>query len=101
IDGHTHFVRTAQAPGPFIEGLETARSLAELRAALADAAKEAEPGARVVAIGGFTPRQFAEKRLPTREELTNAVADHPVYMQIGYSTAGLLQHRRARARGGA
>ncbi|HET7609081.1 MAG TPA: hypothetical protein VFL84_10420, partial [Gammaproteobacteria bacterium] len=37
IDGHTHFVRTAQAPGPFIEGLEAARSIAELQAALAAA----------------------------------------------------------------
>src|SRR5215510_7839175 len=29
IDGHTHFVRTAQAPGPFIEGLESATSIRE------------------------------------------------------------------------
>ncbi|HEX5062690.1 MAG TPA: amidohydrolase family protein [Kofleriaceae bacterium] len=90
IDGHTHFVRTAQAPGPFIEGLEAARSIAELKAALAAAAKKAEPGEWIVAIGGFTPRQFAEKRLPTREELTAAVADHPVYMQVGYSTRGIV-----------
>lgn len=90
IDGHTHFVRTAQAPGPFIEGLEAAGSIAELRAALAAAARKAEPGEWVVAIGGFTPRQFEEKRLPTREELTSAVADHPVYMQIGYSTRGIV-----------
>ena len=27
IDNHTHFVRTAQAPGPFIEGLESATSM--------------------------------------------------------------------------
>ena len=90
IDGHTHFVRTAQAPGPFIEGLEAAGSIAELQAALAAAAKKAETGEWVVAIGGFTPRQFAEKRLPTRDELTAAVADHPVYMQIGYSTRGIV-----------
>ena len=90
IDGHTHFVRTAQAPGPFIEGLEAAGSIAELQAALAAAARKAEPGEWVVAIGGFTPRQLAEKRLPTREELTTAVGDHPVYMQIGYSTRGIV-----------
>src|SRR6185295_11045782 len=44
IDNHTHFVRTAQAPGPFIEGLESADSIQSLQAALAAAARKAEPG---------------------------------------------------------
>jgi predicted amidohydrolase YtcJ len=90
IDNHTHFVRTAQAPGPFIEGLESADSIRALQAALAAAAKKAEPGEWLAAIGGFTHLQFAEKRLPTREELTAAVPGHPVYMQIGYSTRGIV-----------
>ncbi len=90
IDNHTHFVRTAQAPGPFIEGLESADSIEALQAALAAAARKAEPGEWVAAIGGFTHLQFTEKRLPTREELTAAVPDHPVYIQIGYSTKGLV-----------
>jgi predicted amidohydrolase YtcJ len=90
IDNHTHFVRTAQAPGPFIEGLESADSIESLQAALAAAAKKAEPGEWLAAIGGFTHLQFAEKRLPTREELSAAVPDHPVYMQIGYSTRGIV-----------
>lgn len=90
IDNHTHFVRTAQAPGPFIEGLESATSIAALQAALATAARKAEPGEWVAAIGGFTPRQFAERRLPTRQELSAAVPDHPVYLQVGYSTRGLV-----------
>jgi predicted amidohydrolase YtcJ len=90
IDNHTHFVRTAQAPGPFIEGLESADSIKSLQAALAAAAQKAEPGEWVAAIGGFTHLQFAEKRLPTREELTAAVPDHPVYMQVGYSTRGIV-----------
>ena len=90
IDNHTHFVRTAQAPGPFIAGLESADSIEALQRALAVAAKKAEPGEWVAAIGGFTHLQFAEKRLPTREELTIAVPDHTVYMQIGYSTRGIV-----------
>jgi predicted amidohydrolase YtcJ len=90
IDNHTHFVRTAQAPGPFIEGLEAATSIRELQAALAAAANKAEPGEWVASIGGFTPIQFAERRMPTREELTAAVPDHPVYMQVGYSTRGVV-----------
>ena len=97
IDGHTHFVRTAQAPGPFIEGLESAASIADLRNALAAAARKAEPGEWVVAIGGFTPIQFAERRMPTREELSKAVPDHPVYMQVGYSTRGVVNDAGRRA----
>jgi predicted amidohydrolase YtcJ len=101
IDGHTHFVRTAQAPGPFVRGLEAAKSIAELQAALAAAAAKAEPGEWVTAIGGFTPRQFAERRLPTRAELTAAVPSHPVYMQVGYSTRGITNDAGARVLGAA
>lgn len=90
IDNHTHFIRTAQAPGPFVEGLESADSIAALQAAFAAAAKKAEAGEWITAIGGFTHKQFREKRLPTREELTAAVPGHPVYIQIGYSTRGLV-----------
>ena len=89
IDSHTHFVRTAQAPGPFIEGLEAATSIAELKVALVAAAEKAEPGEWLAAIGGFTPNQFAERRLPTREELDSALPAHPVYMQVGYSGRGI------------
>jgi len=90
IDNHTHFVRTAQAPGPFVAGLEAASSIKELQDAFAAAAKKAEPGEWVTAIGGFTPSQFAERRLPTRQELSAAVPDHPVYIQVGYSTRGVV-----------
>jgi len=83
IDSHTHFVRTAQAPGPFIAGLEAATSIRELQTALAAAANKAEAGEWLAAIGGFTPRQFAERRLPTRQELSQAVPNNPVYMQVG------------------
>jgi len=89
IDSHTHFIRTAQAPGPFIAGLEAARSIADLQEALRAAAARAEPGEWIAAIGGFTPNQFAERRMPTRAELSAAVPDNPVYMQIGYSGRGI------------
>jgi predicted amidohydrolase YtcJ len=97
IDNHTHFVRTAQAPGPFVAGLESAASLGDLRAALAAAATKAEPGEWVTAIGGFTPNQFAERRLPTLAELDAAVPEHPVYMQVGYSTRGITNSAGRRA----
>jgi predicted amidohydrolase YtcJ len=97
IDSHTHFVRTAQAPGPFITGLEAATSIAELKAALVEAAAKAEPGEWLAAIGGFTPNQFAERRLPTRAELDAAVPTHPVYMQVGYSGRGITNDAGRRA----
>jgi predicted amidohydrolase YtcJ len=69
LDNHTHFIRTLQA-------------------AFAVAAKKAEPGECVTVIGGFTHRQFREQRLPARQELTAAVPDHPVYIQIRYCARG-------------
>jgi len=89
IDNHTHFVRTAQAPGPFIAGLESADSIKELQDALATAAKKAEPGEWVAAIGGFTPKQFAEKRMPTREAmLTSHAVTGGVITSAGVVLAG-------------
>ncbi len=90
IDSHTHFVRTAQAPGPFITGLESATDIASLQAALVDAASRAEPGEWIVSIGGITPLQFTERRFPTYAELTAAVPDHPVWIQAGYLREGMV-----------
>jgi predicted amidohydrolase YtcJ len=89
IDGHTHFVRTAQAPGPFVD-VEAATSIRAFQDAFSAAAKKAERGEWVTAIGGWTPIQFKERRMPTRAELTQAVPDHPVYIQVGYSTRGVV-----------
>ena len=61
------------------------------------AAKKGEPGEWVTAIGGWTPIQFKERRMPTREELSAAVPDHPVYMQVGYSTRGVVNDAGRRA----
>lgn len=90
IDSHTHFVRTAQAPGPFITGLEDATSIADLQTALSEAAGRAVTGEWVASIGGITPLQFSERRMPTRAELTTAVPDHPVWLQAGYLREGLV-----------
>ncbi len=40
-------------------------------------------------IGGWTPWQFEERRLPTPEELNDAAPDTPVYLQYFYS-AGMV-----------
>ena len=90
IDSHTHFVRTAQAPGPFITGLEGATDIDELQQALAATAARSAPGEWIASIGGITPLQFTEQRLPTSEELTAAVPGNPVWIQAGYLREGIV-----------
>ena len=90
IDSHTHFIRTAQAPGPFILGQESASSITAYQDALAQAAAKADPGEWIVAVGGLTPLQFDEQRLPNYEELTAAVPGNPVWIQRGYLADGIV-----------
>lgn len=84
IDSHTHFVRTAQQPGHFIEGLEAATSIAELQAALRAAAVGVPAGELIFEVGGFSSVQFREQRLPTLQELDAALPNHPLYLQQSY-----------------
>jgi predicted amidohydrolase YtcJ len=44
-------------------------------------------------VGGFTPWQFDEKRMPTPQELTAASPDRPVYIQYFYSV--VVMNRKA------
>ncbi len=97
IDSHTHFIRTAQAPGPFIQAQEAASSIPEYQSALAQAAEKAVPGEWIVAVGGLTPLQFEEQRLPTSEELTAAVSNNPVWIQRGYLADGIVNEPGKRA----
>ena len=90
IDSHTHFIRTAQAPGPFILGQEASSKIAEYQQALRTASEKAAPGEWVVAVGGLTPLQFQEQRLPNTEELTAAVPGNPVWIQRGYLADGIV-----------
>ncbi|HEX5420232.1 MAG TPA: amidohydrolase family protein, partial [Gammaproteobacteria bacterium] len=77
IDNHNHFVLFSRRPGYDVM-VETATSIPQAMAMLAQRAKAAPAGAWVTAIGDWTPRLFAEKRAPTLAELDRAVPDHPV-----------------------
>lgn len=88
IDSHIHFLRDARKPGHDVRTVESAFTLAELYAVLAKAAAETPADSFLVAIGGFNHRQFAEKRMPTADELDAAVPGHPVYIQGGGSAMG-------------
>lgn len=78
IDNHNHFVLFSHRPGYDVM-VETATSIPEAMAMLAERAKTVPAGAWVTAIGDWTPRLFKENRLPTLAELDQAVPDHPVF----------------------
>lgn len=77
IDNHNHFALFSRRPGYDVM-VETATSIPEAMALLAERAEAVPAGAWVTAIGDWTPRLFAEKRAPTLAELDGAVPDHPV-----------------------
>ncbi len=78
IDNHNHFVLFSQRPGYDVM-VETATSIPQAMALLTERARTVPAGAWVTAIGDWTPRLFAENRLPTLAELDQAVPDHPVF----------------------
>ena len=61
---------------------ERLRSLAQGLKQIAAAAKTKPIGEWIVVGGGWTPVQFAERRLPSRAELDAAAPKNPVYIQI-------------------
>ena len=62
------------------------------------AAKKTPEGQWVRVIGGWSPFQFREKRLPTPAELTAAAPDVPVYVLFLYSQ-GYLNRKAVEVRG--
>jgi predicted amidohydrolase YtcJ len=84
IDNHNHIVLLGLRPG-YDTRLETAASIKDVQAALADRAKSVRTGEFITAMGGWNPAQFAEKRMPTLEELDAAVPDHPVLVFLAFT----------------
>jgi predicted amidohydrolase YtcJ len=89
-DSHLHVVR-----GGRFFNLETRwEGLTSLTDALALIKRNAEhtpAGHWVRVVGGWSPYQFAEKRMPTSEELTAAAPDTPVFVLHLYSGGVLNQ----------
>lgn len=90
-DSHTHAVR-----GGRFYNLETrwegVSSLKEAIKLIEKNAKVTPKGHWVRVIGGWSPYQFKEKRMPTSEELTNAAPDTPVFVLHLYS-GGILNKK--------
>ena len=77
VDNHNHFLLLGLRPGHDTR-LETATSIADIQAAIRARVKTVNPGDWITAMGGWTPAQFAENRLPTLAELDAAAPANPV-----------------------
>jgi predicted amidohydrolase YtcJ len=92
IDCHNHFVLMGNRPGHHTP-LENASSIADvlalyaIRAATLPANPKPPASADnfITTIGGFSPNQFKEVRLPTLAELDAAVPHQPVFMMVGFT----------------
>src|SRR5262245_56427713 len=86
IDSHLHVIR-----GGLNYNMELrwdgVRSLADAMAMLKRQVAITPPPQWVRVVGGFTEHQFAEKRLPTIEELNAAAPDTPVFILHLYDRA--------------
>ena len=77
VDNHNHFLLLGLRPGHDTR-LETATSIADVQAAIRARTKTVKAGQWITAMGGWTPAQFAENRLPTLAELDAAAPNNPV-----------------------
>ncbi|OJW69155.1 MAG: amidohydrolase [Sphingomonadales bacterium 63-6] len=97
IDSHIHVIRGGLNYNMELrwEGVPT---LADAMAMLKKQAENTPPPQWVRVVGGFTEHQFAEKRLPTLEEINAAAPDTPVFILHLYDRA-LLNAAALRAVG--
>src|SRR5215469_8432444 len=97
IDNHLHIIR-----GGLNFNMELrwdgVRSLADAMAMLKRQVAVTPPPQWVRVVGGFTEHQFAEKRLPTLEEINAVAPDTPVFILHLYDRA-LLNRAAVRAVG--
>src|SRR5262245_58035251 len=92
VDNHNHFLLLGLRPGRDTR-LENATSIADVQAAIRARTGTVKPGEFITAMGGFTPAQFAENRLPTLTELDAAAPNNPVLVFnsfLGPSTTNTL-----------
>jgi hypothetical protein len=85
-DSHIHAIRAALSFATEVHWIG-APTLDNAIGRLREASKRMAPGAWLIVAGGWTERQFAEKRRPTQKELIAAAPDNPVYVQLGYQWA--------------
>ena len=85
-DSHMHAIRAGLSFATEVHWIG-APTIQNAIGRLRDAAARMPPGAWLIVAGGWTERQFADRRRPTQKELVAAVPDNPVYVQLGYQWA--------------
>ncbi|MBO9634898.1 MAG: amidohydrolase [Chitinophagaceae bacterium] len=84
-DSHIHILNEANYNYNIRwDGVPTLKRALEM---LSEQAKRTPEGQWVKAIGGWSPYQFKENRLPTMEELNKAVPNRALIVQYTYNTA--------------
>jgi predicted amidohydrolase YtcJ len=88
IDNHLHIIRGGLSYNVELRW-DGVRSLADAMAMLKRQVAVTPPPQWVRVVGGFTEHQFAEKRLPTIDELNAVAPDTPVFLLHLYDRAFL------------
>ena len=97
IDSHTHIIRGGLSYNMELRW-DGVRSLADAMRMLKEQVDRTPPPQWVRVVGGFTEQQFAEKRLPTLDEINAVAPDTPVFILHLYDRA-LLNRAALRAVG--
>ncbi len=79
IDSHTHIIRQGNNYAMEVRW-DHVKSLAEALEMLRQQALRTPAGQWIRVVGGWTPDQFIEKRLPTLKEINAISADVPIYV---------------------
>jgi predicted amidohydrolase YtcJ len=84
IDCHNHIVLLGNRPG-YHTPLENAYSITDVQNTYRSRASGIPPGSFITTIGGFHPNQFNETRLPTLDELDQALPNNPAFVSYGFT----------------
>lgn len=84
IDSHNHIMAVSLRPGHDVR-IDVAASIAELGKQLRDRAAGLPEGSWITGVGGWSPEQFQEKRMPTLADLDAASPGYPVFLQTGFA----------------
>jgi predicted amidohydrolase YtcJ len=85
IDAHTHVIN--EGGYNYTLRWDGVPTLRRALAMLSEQARRTPEGHWVKVIGGWSPYQFEENRLPTNDELRKAVPDRPLIVQYAYNRA--------------
>jgi predicted amidohydrolase YtcJ len=90
-DSHSHFLRSGLAYTRELrwDGVPTLKEGLDM---IREQSKYTPEGEWIRVIGGWTPWQFEERRLPSVDELNEAAPNVPLYMQYFYSV-GILNKK--------